>query len=127
MLLDATPTTLLRYACKISKLICVMYVSSWAWQSNPEGVQFERSARQVDAASLPRIPLIVMTATNHNDPALTARENRLLEAQWRKAQKLVAGSVPGGRLEFVKGGHGIQDEHPRVVIAAISAILKKTR
>jgi pimeloyl-ACP methyl ester carboxylesterase len=127
VLLDTTPTTLLDDACTISKAICDTYVSSWAWQSNPEGVRFERSAHEVEATRLPQIPLIVMTATNHEDGSFTARQNRRFEALWEHAQKRVAASVAGGRLEVVKGGHGIQDEHPRAVVAAISAVLRKAR
>lgn len=127
VLVDATPTTLLDDACKISKLMCTIFVSSLDWQRNPEAVRFERSAHQVDATRLGHIPLIVMTATNHADPSLSARANRIFEAQWQRAQKRLAASVPGGMLEVVQGSHGIQDEHPRLVIAAISAVLKKTR
>jgi pimeloyl-ACP methyl ester carboxylesterase len=125
VLLDATPTTLLDDACAISRSLCDMYVGSWAWRSNPEGVQFERSAHQVDARTLPRIPLVVMTATNHRDPGLSARINRRVEAKWQRAQRRVAASVPGGRLVVVKGEHDIQDEHPRAVVAAIAAELKQ--
>jgi hypothetical protein len=123
VLLDATPTTYLDGACKISAVMCIYYRSAWA--SNPENVQFERSAHQVDATKLPRVPLVVLTATNHqgDDPG-SPSQDRLLEAQWQQAQKLLAASVPGGRLEALKGGHDIQDEHPQDVIAAISAILK---
>jgi hypothetical protein len=42
-------------------------------------------------------------------------------------EQRVAASVPGGKLQVVKGGHRIQDEHPRVVVAAVRSVLTKTR
>jgi hypothetical protein len=35
--------------------------------------------------------------------------------------------VAGGKLVVVKGGHDIQDDHPRTVVAAIRAVLEKAR
>jgi pimeloyl-ACP methyl ester carboxylesterase len=90
-------------------------------------VLFDKSTQQVDAARLPRIPLVVMTADNHEDPILSPEGNQRFQELWQSAQQRVAASVPGGKLEVVKGGHGIQDEHPRIVVAAIRAVLKKTR
>ncbi len=125
VVVDATPTSLLDDACSITVDLCDLYRGSWA--SNPENVKFEVSLRQVKASRLPHIPLTVMSATNHSDPSYDARINRLFEAQWQSAQQRLAESVPGGKLQVVQGGHGIQDEHPRLVIAAIRTMLEKTR
>jgi pimeloyl-ACP methyl ester carboxylesterase len=125
VLIDPTPTTFLADICSISADACSSYTAEWA--ANPEGVQFEKSAHQVDAAKLPRIPLVVLTATIHVDQRYSAEGNKRFQALWQRAQQRVAASVPGGKLEVVKGGHVIQDEHPRVVVAAISAVLKRAR
>lgn len=125
VLVDASPTTLIDGACSISTALCSSYRSAWA--SNPEGVQFERSAHEVAATRLPKIPLIVISASSHQEPGLGGRVNRRLEAQWQRAQKRVAASVPGGRLEVLKGFHNIPQAHPRAVTAVVGEVLKKAR
>ena len=125
VLLDPTPTTLLTDVCSISADACATYTANWS--ANPEGVLFDKSAQLVDAARLPRVPLVVMAATNHEDPAFGVEGNQRFEMLWQNAQQRLAASVPGGSLQVVQGGHGIQDEHPRVVVAAIRAMLQKTR
>jgi pimeloyl-ACP methyl ester carboxylesterase len=125
VLLDPTPTTLLTDICSVSADACATYTANWS--ANPEGVLFDKSTQQVDTARLPPIPLVVMSATNHDDPTLDAAGNQRFEVLWQNAQQQLAASVPGGKLQVVEGGHGIQDEHPHLVVGAIRAVLKKTR
>jgi pimeloyl-ACP methyl ester carboxylesterase len=111
--------------CAISASICADDKASWA--SNPERIQIERSMRELAATRLPPIPLILLLNRWERDPNIGARLFRRLERRARRDSQRLVASVSDGRLEIVPGGHFTQEDHPAIVIKAISAVLKKTR
>jgi pimeloyl-ACP methyl ester carboxylesterase len=94
-------------------------------EANGEGVRFadqQTSARQVaTAGALPLVPLIALVHGVSFDPGV--RPVRRVERLWRAEQRRLAGEVAEGRVEIVRGTHhGIAEERPGVVAAAIREV-----
>ena len=119
------PTGSFEGECSISATICANDKTSW--EGNPERIDIEKSTRELAATRLPPIPLILLLNRWERDPSISARLFKRLEMRARRDSQRLVASVPDGRLEIVPGGHFTQDDHPAIVINAISAVLKKAR
>jgi hypothetical protein len=64
------------------------------------------------SSPFPRVPLIVIAASDHNDTPGR-------EALWQEVQARPAMLSPRGKLVTVNGGHFVQTESPQVVVTAI--------
>lgn len=126
VLVDPTPTAFLRGECAlVSASLCADLRHGWDPSNNPDGLDFVKSANELDhARALPDIPVIVLAATNHQQAAITdpGIEKRI-EALWQREQRQLAASVPHGKLILVPSGHDIQELHPDAVTAAITSLL----
>ena len=126
VLVDPTPTAFLKEECTlVSASLCAELRHGWDPSNNPDGLDFLKSAREVDhAGALPDIPLIVLAATNHQQAAITdPRIEKRIEALWQIEQRRLAASVPRGKVTIVPSGHDIQELHPDVVTAAVTSLL----
>ncbi len=73
ILVDPTPTAFLRRECAlVSASLCEELRRGWGPGNNPDGLDFVISGREVErAAALPRVPLVVLAATVHQQAAIT--------------------------------------------------------
>lgn len=72
------------------------------------------------AASLPDVPIMVISATRGFPPSVRKR--------WSALQADVAAAGPNGRLVVVPGaGHAVQHERPDVVVEAVLQVLAEVR
>ncbi|MBA3945071.1 MAG: alpha/beta hydrolase [Herpetosiphonaceae bacterium] len=93
---------------------------------NPEGQDFETSAVQVRAShSLGDIPLLVLTAGNHQQPPfITAAVAAKLEQAWQAMQHEQAGLSSNSIQIIAKDSdHCIHCDHPQIVSAAIQQVV----
>lgn len=130
VLVDPTPTTFLHDECSVvDATVCGELRTGFSAASNPEGLDFEKSAAQVDqAATLPQVPLVVLAATAHKQAAITnSQQERQIEVLWQKDQQNLASTVPGGTVQVVSGGHDIQTLHPDSVISAVKNVVGAVR
>jgi pimeloyl-ACP methyl ester carboxylesterase len=67
---------------------------------------------------LPNVPLVVLTATNHE-------MSPDLEALWRKVQERTASLSSKGRFELIDSGHYIQIDRPQAVIDAVLSVARE--
>jgi len=83
-----------------------------------ENAGFDSSVRQTrESPPFPPVPLLVLTATDHQSPAGFERE-------WRQIQARTAAQSPLGRQIIVDGsGHYIQDDQPELVVDQIHHLL----
>jgi pimeloyl-ACP methyl ester carboxylesterase len=126
LLVDPTPTTFLADECAVvDPSLCATLRADWNPSKNSDGLSLEQSSREVDsAAPLPNVPLVVLAATEHKQPAVTEkRAQAAIEAAWRNAEAKLAGSLPHGKLVVVSSGHDIQQLHPEAVISALKSML----
>jgi len=93
---------------------------------NGEFFDLPASAAQVRATnSLGSIPLIVLTAGDHHNPAVVAVRE---EAAWRGMQEELAGlSSDSVHVLIPHSGHAIQEDAPRPVIFAVRAVVRAVR
>ena len=93
--------------------------------NNPDGPDFVISGHEIErAAALPRVPLVVLAATGHQQAAITDSDvEAKIETLWRREEHKLAASVPHGTLTVVQSGHDIQELHPEAVIAALRSML----
>jgi pimeloyl-ACP methyl ester carboxylesterase len=87
-----------------------------------EQFDFGTSAAQVRATgALLSIPLVVLTAGNHQFP-------KALEAAWRGMQEELAGlSSESVHVLIPNSGHFIQEEYPQPVIVAVNEVVMAVR
>lgn len=87
-----------------------------------ENAGYDRSILQTRQSSpLPPIPLVVLTATDHQSPPDFERE-------WRDIQAQIAAQSPLGRQVIARGsGHYIQDDQPGLVVEQIRQLLSQIR
>ncbi|MGH6895242.1 MAG: alpha/beta fold hydrolase [Geminicoccaceae bacterium] len=72
-----------------------------------------------DSPPMPRVPLLVLTATDHASPAAFERE-------WQHIQAQVAAQSPLGRQVIAEGsGHDIQNDQPGLVVDQIRELLRQ--
>jgi pimeloyl-ACP methyl ester carboxylesterase len=70
---------------------------------------------------LPPIPLVVLTATDHQSPPDFERD-------WRRIQAQITAQSPRGHQVIAEGsGHDIQDDRPELVIEQIRRLLLQLR
>jgi pimeloyl-ACP methyl ester carboxylesterase len=126
VLVDPTPTTFLTDECAVvDPSLCATLRADWDPGNNPDGLSLDQSSREVDAAKpLPDVPLVVLAATEHKQPAITEKGTEAqIETAWRNAETQLASSVPQGKLVVVSSGHDIQRLHPEAVISAVTSVL----
>jgi pimeloyl-ACP methyl ester carboxylesterase len=125
VLVDPTPTTFLHDECAfVGAALCRQLRAGWDPKNNPEGLDYVKSSAQVEAAAaMPRVPVIVLAATNHQQEAITDQgiEQRI-EALWQQSERQLA-TEAHGRLIVVPSGHDIQLLKPEAVIAALRSLL----
>jgi hypothetical protein len=87
-----------------------------------ENAGYDRSILQTrQPAPLPPIPLVVLTATDHQSPAG-------FERAWRDIQAQTAAQSPLGRQVIAQSsGHYIQDDQPGLVVEQIRQLLSQIR
>jgi pimeloyl-ACP methyl ester carboxylesterase len=74
-----------------------------------------------DSPPFPRIPLVVLTATDHQSPPD-------FEQEWQRIQAKTATQSPLGRLVVAQGsGHDIQNDQPMLVIEQIRQLIHQLR
>jgi pimeloyl-ACP methyl ester carboxylesterase len=125
VLVDPTPTTFLHDECAfVGAALCRQLRAGWGPENNPEGLDYVKSSAQVEAAAdMPRVPVIVLAATHHQQEAITDQgvEQRI-EALWQQSERQLA-TEAHGRLIVVPSGHDIQLLKPEAVIAALRSLL----
>jgi pimeloyl-ACP methyl ester carboxylesterase len=126
VLVDPTLPTFIDDECSlVDPTLCATLRAESAPSKNPDGLDIAGSAEELAAAPpLPTVPLLVLAATTHHQPAITdAAIESQIEALWQRRLSEVASSVPGGKVEVVSSGHDIQSLHPDAVVAAIKSVL----
>jgi len=126
VLVDPTPTTFVSDECAVvERSLCATLRADWNPSRNPDGLSLDQSGREIDGAkALPDVPLVVLAATDHKQPAITEKRTEAqIETAWRNAETKLARSVPQGRLVVVSSGHDIQLLHPEAVISAVTSML----
>ena len=124
--MDPTPTAFLRRECAlVSASLCKELRRGWGPGNNPDGLDFVISGREVErAAALPRVPLVVLAATVHQQAAITdAGIEAKIETMWRGEEQQARCECAAGTITLVQSGHDIQELHPGAVIAALTAML----
>lgn len=86
-----------------------------------EAITFDQSRLQVkNAGPFPAIPLIILTATHHHEPAQR-------EELWRKWQHGITQLSPKSMQLFAwNSGHYVQKQQPKLVVDAIYTMVKLT-
>jgi pimeloyl-ACP methyl ester carboxylesterase len=90
VLVDPTPTTFLDGECAfVSTALCQELRAEWDPDNNPEGLDYVKSSAQVEAAAdMPRVPVVVLAATNHQQEAVTDRDvEQRIEALWQRSER----------------------------------------
>lgn len=105
--------------------LCDTLRHGFAPDSNPEGLDFLKSGPEVvSAGPLPAVPLIVLAATGHHQPAITDPTiEKQIETLWQAEEAKLAASVPGGTVRVVTSGHDIQLQQPNAVIDALRSVI----
>jgi len=125
ILVDPTPTTFLSGECAlVSAALCRELQAGWDPDNNPEGLDYLASSKQVEAAAnLPRVPVIVLAATDHQQDAITDPDvEKRIEALWQRSQQQLA-TEAHGRVIVVPSGHDIQLLKPEAVMGALRSLL----
>jgi pimeloyl-ACP methyl ester carboxylesterase len=125
VLVDPTPTTFLDGECAlVSTALCQELRAGWDPENNPEGLDYVKSSAQVEAAAnMPRVPVIVLAATSHQQAAITDPDvEKRIEALWQQSEQQLA-TASHGRLIVVPSGHDIQLLKPEAVISALGSLL----
>jgi pimeloyl-ACP methyl ester carboxylesterase len=125
VLVDPTPTTFLDGECAlVSTALCQELRDGWDPENNPEGLDYVKSSAQVEAAAnMPRVPVIVLAATSHQQEAITDPDiEKRIEALWRQSELELA-NESHGRLIVISSGHDIQLLKPKAVISAVGSLL----
>ncbi len=126
VLVDPTPTTFLDGECAlVSAALCQELRAGSDPSENPERLDYVKSSAEVDQAGpLPKVPVIVLAATNHQQAAVTDQDvAKQIEVLWRNAEQQLATESPHGRLIVVPSGHDIQLLKPDAVISAIASLI----
>ena len=130
VLVDPTPTNFLEAECAIvDAALCDKLRFGFDPGQNPEGLDFRKSGAEVGTAGpLPDVPMVILSANNHKQPAITdPATEKQIEASWQKGELTLASSVPHGTVVVVESGHDIQLLHPEAVIAALKSVVAEAR
>lgn len=83
----------------------------------------EESARQAEAARLPRVPVVLIAGARTND----FRTPELLQF-WMDRHREFLRQVPDGKLVLAeKSGHYVQQDEPELVVQAIKQVCERVR
>lgn len=95
-----------------------LYFGQFTSEGNYETVlkSLQQAAKSRKKDALRRIPIYVLTATDHGIPPG--------EPIWLRLQKDIASLSKYSKHQIVQGGHYIQTEHPDIVINAINKLIK---
>jgi pimeloyl-ACP methyl ester carboxylesterase len=128
VLADGTPDTFTERLVAILPEQGSRWVNDFFYGNGIDAKATEADMRQ--AAALPNIPFIVMTAANRADmwgDGWPADKVKQAEAMWMELQHDMVQRVPGGTQVIVSGGHDIPDNHTGEVIKAITTMVTAIR
>jgi pimeloyl-ACP methyl ester carboxylesterase len=90
----------------------------------------EMNSQEVIAARKPfgALPLVILTATRHPAPGITADEAAVVEREWNRMHDEVATLSTHGENRRIEGAaHYIHGDHPQVVIDAVVEVVTAAR
>lgn len=95
---------------------------AWMQPWNSEGVDLELSFAQLARVTLPVVPMVILTAGQHNYPAEWPTDR--CEALRRELQRDLAHQLPHAQQRIIADcGHHIPLERPDAIVAAIRELL----